>query len=147
MRDMRKLFAATAIALSVSACGAMGSGKENTYKIEPEGGVETKDRSVYSSLGDVTFRMNQRYKISLMGEGDKSFHFLIVNVKKSVGNKNVDEAKGILIPISDGSYVTDCEHYYDVKIGKEEDTSPPVCDIEPIGTIYPNGSAKLLKSK
>ena len=147
MTDMGKWFAVTAIALSVSACGAAGGSKENTYKIEPEGGVETKDRNVYSSLGDVTFRMNQKYKISLMGEGDKSFHFLVVNMKQNVGSKNVDDAKGLLIPISDGSYVMDCEHYYDVKIEKEGDASPPVCEIEPVGTIYPDGYAKLLKSK
>lgn len=144
MNDLAKCMATVTMALSVSACGASAK-NENVYKIEPDGGVETKDRNVFSSLGDVTFRMNQKYKITLMGDGDKEFHFLIVNVKQKVGNKNVEDSKGVSLPISDGSYVVDCEHYYDVKLAKEEDAAPPVCEIEPVGTIYPDGPAKLLK--
>lgn len=139
------VFLVTVFALS--ACGPSEGKKENSYKISPEGAVETKNRNVYSSIGDVTFFMNQRYKITIMNDNEKKFHFLVVNVRQKVGNKNVEDEKGVLLPISDGSHIVDCQHYYDVKIGKEEDVSSPVCEFELIGTIYPDGKAKLHQSK
>ena len=146
MKNLTKWVYLGVMAFGVSSCGPTGMSKENTYKIEPEGGVETKDRNVYASLGDVTFSLNQKYKITLMGEG-KEFHYLIVNAKKKVGKKNVSDEKGVSLPILDGSRTFDCEHYYDVKIGKEDDVSAPVCEFELVGTIYPNGGAKLQQTK
>lgn len=134
-------------AIALSSCNASVVKRENTYKIEPEGGVETKDKNVFSGLGDVTFRMNQKYKITMMNDDSKEFHYLIINMKQKVGNKNIQDIKGVSLPISDGSHIIDCEHYYDVKIGKEEDASPPVCEFEVIGTVYPDGKAKLQKAK
>jgi hypothetical protein len=146
MIDFTKWVCLGVIAFGVSSCGAAGGNNDNTYKIEPEGGVETTDRNVYASLGDVTFTLNQKYKITLMGEG-KQFHYLIVNAKKKVGNKNVFDEKGVSLPIVDGSRTFDCNHSYDVKIGKEDDVNAPVCEFELVGTIYPSGGAKLQQTK
>ncbi len=147
MIDVAKPLVVLTMASALSACGVVERKSENNYKISLEGAVETKNRNVYSSIGDVTFVMNQRYKITIMNDDEKKFHFLVVNVKQKVGNKNVEDEKGVLLPISDGSHIVDCEHYYDVKIGKEEDVSSPVCEFELVGTIYPDGKAKLHQSK
>lgn len=147
MSNLPKWVSALTMAFAVSSCGVAETQSENAYKISPEGAVETKDRNVYSSIGDVTFYMNQRYKITMMNSDGKKFHYLIVNVKKKVGNKIEADEKGALLDITDGSHIVDCQHYYDVKIGKEGDASPPVCEFELVGTIYPDGKAKLHQSK
>lgn len=147
MINAAKRISVLVMAFAVSACGAVESKRENTYKISPEGAAETKNRNVYSSIGDVTFVMNQRYKITTMNDDEKKFHFIVVNVKQKVGQKNVEDEKGVLLPISDGSHIFDCQHYYDVKIGKEEEVSSPVCEFELLGTIYPDGIAKLHQAK
>lgn len=147
MNHLPKWVSVFMMAFAVSSCGLAEGQSENAYKISPEGAAETKNRNVYQSLGDVTFYMNQRYKITMMNGDQSKFHYLIANVKKKVGDKVEADDKGALFEITDGSHIFDCDHYYDVKISKEDEVVPPVCEFELVGTIYPDGKAKLHQPK
>ena len=139
-----KFVVLTAMVMPLSACSVSEGLQDNVYKFEPDGGVEIEDRNVYSALGEVSFNINQKYKITLVGERNKEFHYLIMNFKKKIGNRNVEYTKGVSIPISDGSQIIECKKYYSVKIEKENEVESPICEIEVIGAIYPNRHAKMI---
>lgn len=128
--------------IALAACGDVGSGRSFTYKITAEGAPTVENQRTYDTLGERTFTKTQKYRIAVQGDGEKPFHFLIVNVTKKLGSKIIADEKGVSLPISDGHYALECSHYYDQKLSKSVDEAEdPVCEIEIVGAIVPNARA------
>lgn len=106
------------------------------FKIVLDGATETKNISVYHSLGDKTFTRVQRYKVIALGENAQDLQILVAKVVGKTGNKVHFTSEAEFFPISNGSYTYECSHYYDVKISTpDESISDPTCSITPLGIM------------
>lgn len=132
--------------LCLAGCSNQTSNSVTEYKLVEDGLAETQNERSYASLGEKTFSRVQKYRLVADGDGAKKFHFVIAKVTKMIGKKKITEVDAATLPVVDGAAKIDCDHYYNVKIGENVDKlDDPVCKVELLGTLTPNGTAKLLK--
>lgn len=132
--------------LALSGCKETPNQGNREYKISTDGIPKKTDRREWSSDETVSFNLVQNYKISLMNSDNKQFHFLVANIKNTVGDKIESDQKAVLIPITDGSGSYECtKWYWEIKQPEEDNVKQPKCTFELVGFVSASGKASLSK--
>ena len=137
-------------ALAICACSSgiiQPDASEFSYKITEEGGPQISDRHEFRALGEKSLRKTQRYRLSAQSDNGRQFHFLSARVQKRVGDQVIATDDAIMVPIIDGTYTYECEHYYTVELSTpDERVENPACSIEPIAVFLPSAPAVRFQS-
>lgn len=127
--------AASSIALAGCQEAGLTKSKPPAYEISKDGIVVETGKNVYQSLGDVTFRRTQNFKVRRNGDdASKVNTVLIAKVVVKVGGKDVSENYNSIV-VDRGEGKLDCDHFYDVKLAKFDEAPDPVCTITVLGEV------------